>query len=84
MGELDVWLHADAWAQVEMCDPSPEIPMVEEIVRTENDLRDAFTTIGLPSDEATELAEELWEELDPKERSEREAFRLPGETGNEA
>lgn len=78
-----MWLGADTWAQIEMCDPSPDVPMVEEIVRSANDLRDAFATIGLPSDEATELAEELWEELEPEERREREAFRLPGERVDE-
>ena len=79
LGELDLWLNADAWAQIEMCEPSPEIPMVEQIVRSEDDLGQAFAAIGLPEDEATELAEELWEELEPQERAEREAFRLPGE-----
>lgn len=79
LGELDVWLKADAWARVEMCDPSPEIPIVEEIVRSEADLGQAFATLGVPADEATELAGELWEELEPEDRAEREAYRLPGE-----
>lgn len=80
LGELDVWLNADTWVKVEMCDPSPDIPIVEEIVRSESDLGDAFTTLGLPAEEAKELAEELWEELEPQERAEREAFLLPGDT----
>jgi hypothetical protein len=70
-GDLDVRLTADGWCALEFKDPGDDPVIVENVVRTAEELASSFETIGLPADEAAELAEELWDELDVNERAER-------------
>jgi hypothetical protein len=76
LGELEVQLFDDGWTAIDLSFPSGEAPSVEDIARDNNDLAEGFQSMGLPEDEAKELAVELWDELSDEERSER--FRLRG------
>ena len=72
LGEVDVTLYADGWAAMTFVEQDEDDPvMVEELVHGSDEVRQGLITLGLPEDEATELAEELWDELDEKEQSER-------------
>lgn len=78
IGEVAVQLGGDGWTSFSLLDPGDDPLLVEEIVRKEPDVATGLVTLGLPQDEANELARELWEELDETERAER--ARLPGAT----
>ena len=77
LGDVSVQLGDDGWTAFTMLDPGDDPLIVEEIVRKEPDVATGLVTLGLPQDEANELASELWEELDETERAER--ARLPGQ-----
>lgn len=71
LGELEVKLLRDGWTRVQFLEPVDDAVIVEEITRHEGDLAEALKTLGIPGNEAAELANELWEELTEEERKER-------------
>jgi hypothetical protein len=71
IGELEVWLFEDGWASFGLQERTEDDLLVEEVVRKETDVAACFRTLGLPSEEANQLAAELWEELDEAEQAER-------------
>jgi hypothetical protein len=75
IGDVSVQLGSDGWTAFSLLDPGDDPLIVEEIVRKEPDVATGLVTLGLPQDEANELAGELWEELDEAEKAER--ARLP-------
>jgi len=78
IGDVSVQLGSDGWTSFTLLDPGDDPVIVEEIVRKEPDVATGLVTLGLPQDEANELATELWDELDENEQAER--ARLPGAT----
>ena len=77
MGEVDVTLYADGWASFSFTEETEDPTLVEEFVRGPAEVQSGLQTLGLTDDEAEELAEELWEELDETEQAERS--RQPGD-----
>jgi hypothetical protein len=80
IGGVAVWLFADGWASFSLQDPGEDAVLVEDIVRKESDVARCFVTLGLPSEEADELAAELWDELDETEQTERASIPAPRST----
>lgn len=74
-GELDVWLSPDGPTSVDFTNPAPDSPSAEYPVRHEADLAECFRVMGVPHEEAQELARELWAELSEEEREERRRLR---------
>lgn len=80
LGELEVQLFDDGWTGIDLSAGTPKAPSVEDIVRDSSDLAKGFESMGLPDDEAKELATELWNELDDEERNERSQLRALDES----
>ena len=83
LGEIDVWLYDHGLAELEFRSKSPQFPSVESPCRHAVELAGLFQTMGLPAEEAHELATELWSELDESERTERLNSRGWDETRKE-
>lgn len=71
LGDLEVRLLRDGWTRIEFQDPGEDPVIIEDIIRTDADLAAALESLGIPKDEAAELAKELWDELDETEQTER-------------
>lgn len=76
-GDMEVRLLRDGWTRLEFQEPDEGAVIVEDIVRNDKDLAQSMRTLGLPEDEAEELAQELWDELDDDERAERAGIAGP-------
>jgi hypothetical protein len=74
LGEVDVTLYGDGWGAFTFVEETEDPVLAEVFVKGPDEVAEGFQTIGLPTDEATELAEELWEELDENEQRERAAL----------
>jgi len=83
VGELEVQLFDDGWTTIDPTSPTPDSTSVEDIIRNEQDLAQAFEAMGVPADEAVELAEELWSELSHEEKKERAWLRALDEKRSE-
>ena len=79
IGDVSVQLGSDGWTSFFLVDPGDDPVIVEEIVRKEPDVAGGLVTLGLPQDEANELAGELWEELDENEMAERARLPAPAQ-----
>ncbi|HWL66017.1 MAG TPA: hypothetical protein VNP73_08590 [Actinomycetota bacterium] len=75
LGEIEVHLNRDGWASFGLQETDDPL-LVEDMVRKATDVARCLTTVGLPAEEASELAAELWDELDEGEQLER--ARIPG------
>lgn len=80
LGELEVQLFDDGWTSVDFSAPTPGAPSVEDLLRDSGDLAKGFESMGLPENEAKELATELWNDLSDEERSERSQLRALDES----
>lgn len=74
LGEVDVTLYGDGWGAFSFVEEADDPVLAEVFVKGADEVAEGLQTLGLPDDEAAELAEELWEELDEKEQREREAL----------